>query len=171
MDIYFNKYGVCTTQIYNGEIVRQNSTFDIRVYFDETFDSANTKVTVKFLRPGDTNFTADYDFDEAKPDYFVKQDDHEISLDLINGKKYFVFSKKISNKLNITSYYGKLIAVVTVYKGNDVYVQSRVIINVEPTTGDAVFNTITQSEYDYLVSLYGDINSVLTNLLGESEGE
>ena len=90
---------------------------------------------------------------------------------MINGKKYFVFSKKISNKLNITSYYGKLIAVVTVYKGNDVYVQSRVIINVEPTTGDAVFNTITQSEYDYLVSLYGDINSVLTNLLGESEGE
>ena len=50
-------------------------------------------------------------------------------------------------------------------------IQSRVIINVEPTTGDAVFNTITQSEYDYLVSLYGDINSVLTNLLGESEGE
>ena len=171
MDIYFNKYGVCTTQIYNGEIVRQNSTFDIRVYFDETFDSTNAKATVKFLRPGDTNFTADYNFDEAKLDYFVKQDDHEISLDLINGKKYFVFSKKISNKLNITSYYGKLISVVTVYKGNDVYVQSRVIINVEPTTGDAVFNTITQSEYDYLVSLYGDINSVLTNLLGESEGK
>ena len=142
MDIYFNKYGVCTTQIYNGEIVRQNSTFDIRAYFDE-----------------------------AKPDYVVKQDYHEISLDLINGKKYFVFSKKISNKLNITSYYGKLIAVVTVHKGNDVYVQSRIIINVEPTTGDAVFNTITQSEYDYLVSLYGDINSVLTNLLGESGGE
>ena len=169
MDIYFNKYGVCTTQIYNGEIVRQGSTFNINVYFDEDFDSTDVLATISFLRPGDTTFSAEFYFDESKLDYFVKQDDHEISSDLINGKKYYVFKYKVHSTQNITAIYGKLIALITIYKGGDTYVQSRVVINVEPTTGDVNKNTITQSQYDYLVSMYGDISRILEKVLGEDD--
>ena len=170
MDIYFNKYGVCTTQIYNGEVVRQGSTFNINVYFDEDFDSTDVLATISFLRPGDAAFSSEFNFDKSKLDYFTKQDNREISSDLVDGKQYRVFKYTTLDTEEITMYYGKLVALITIYRRGDIYVQSRVVVDVEPTTGN-INKTITKNQYEYLTTLQTKVSTALDEVLGEEESQ
>ena len=118
MYIYFNDQGIPTTQIYNGEIVRQNSTFNIYVVFSKSFNSKNKVLTIKFKRPVDNDFGTEYFLKELGLVEFNKADDSENSYNLIDGESYFTYYIKIDKNMNLTNDYGNIITLITLYESN-----------------------------------------------------
>lgn len=175
MYIYFNDQGIPTTQIYNGEIVRQNSTFNIYVVFSKSFSSKNKVLTIKFKRPADNDFGTEYFLKELGLVEFNKADDSENSYNLIDGESYFTYHIKIDKNMNLTNDYGNIITLITLYESNEltynedntiniesfnvnnIIIEGKIKIYVEPTLGDSVNNTISPPQYDYLMSVIGNL--------------
>ena len=122
MYLYFNKQGVLTTVIPHGEPVRQGSTLNLYVCFDEDYFS-NKEELNKFVissslnLPSSNNRSTDFIFQNypSHPVLFEKLIDSEITYDLIPGKYYWIFHQELAPELSTVNS-GKLTINVKIEK-------------------------------------------------------
>lgn len=175
MYIYFNEQGIPTTQVFNGEIVRQNSTFNIFITFDKKFYGKNKILTIKFKRPADKDFGTEFYLEDLGLQLFEKKDTSENSYNLIDGEKYYTYFLKVNKDFQLTNDYGNVISLITLYESDSlnynedntvnledftvksVILEGKINFYIEPTLGDSNNNSITPPQYDYLMTVVGNL--------------
>ena len=170
MYLYFNKDGILTTQIeHDLPPIRQGSTFTIFVYFDNDFDVSNKTITIQFKKPGENSFQDETYMEYVGLKEFTKLNPKEITYDLKDGVFYNVFQFDSTNDGQLSSKYGNAYFLITVYevdKNNDVidvYTQGLVSTYIEKTYGDALPNTVTRDQYNYLLANLGNKQDRITD--------
>ena len=183
MWVYLNNNGIPSTRIPHGEVIRQRGSFNIYIAFEKSdfkvngleFESevallsylkeGNFVTTIHFKRPSEPEFN-DFryiDEDHISIKTFKKTHDSEVTYDLVDGKRYVVYS--FHGEPDLIDEYGNYEASITFYQvnGEDVEVGVQEVHNilktgnikfyVEKTYGEAEPNkAISISQYDYLLN-------------------
>lgn len=188
MWVYLNNSGIPTTRIPHGEVIRQQSSFNIYIAFDkddfkvngESFDSevallsylrgGNFITTIHFKKPSETEFNEFryIDEDHISIKTFKKTHDSEITYDLVDGKRYVVYS--FHGHSDFTDEYGTYEASITFYKISEdsldeetqvvhtILKSGNIQFYVEKTYGDEGPNKkLNITQYDYLLSVVKSI--------------
>jgi hypothetical protein len=159
MWLYFNSSGTLTTQVYNGEKVRQNGTFTLYIAFDLTLcDSAwQASHTIQVQGQaidGTIASIVTLDGTSGSTLSFTQRNTSEATYDLVSGNSYWVYTVNVPASLQYTALPGNRKIIVTVTDTADVsqtYPQGLVNVYVEPTYGgDKV--QLSYSEYQTLLA-------------------
>lgn len=181
MYIYFNEQGILTTQILHGESpVRQGSSFDIYVLFETTERIEDKVLSIQFKRPGEQTFGTEYFLSNnyLGEIEFNKLNDKEITYDLIDGKKYKTYKFTVDVNTYVTAKFGNTEALITVYQETDLEqepseeyqtireIKTKGLVNIyiEKTFGKAAIPTITDEQYNYLISYVGTLLNAFNNV-------
>ena len=166
MYLYFDKQGVLTTQIPHGEIVRQSGTFTMHFAFEIDYDFVNRySLTINFKRPGEKVFGNTYYVpvrDKPQPQVFKKIKSNEITYSFIEGQEYVFYDFICDSTIGASERTGEVEAVVRILdkyslekneeKVKSVITQGLVTFHVERTFGIPYSNTISPTQYDYLLA-------------------
>lgn len=166
MYLYFNEQGVLTTQIPHGEIVRQSGTFTMHFAFEIDYDFVNRySLTINFKRPGEKVFGNTYYVpvkDKPQPQIFKKIKSNEITYSFIEGQEYVFYDFICDSTIGASERTGDVEAVVRILDKNSldkneekvksVITQGLVTFHVERTFGTPYTNTISPTQYDYLLA-------------------
>ena len=195
MWVYLNNNGISTTRIPHGEIIRQRGSFNIYIAFEiEDFKvngmpfssdvallnylkNGNFVTTIHFRKPSETDFNEFryIDEDHITIKTFKKTHDSEVTYDLVDGKRYVVYS--FHGDASLIDEYGTYEASITFYKVDDdeleegvqavhsVLKTGNIQFYVEKTYGEAEPNkNITISQYDYLLSIIQQFKPIENNV-------
>lgn len=176
MYLYFNKQGVLTTVIPHGEPVRQGSTLNLYVCFDEDYFSSKEElnkfvISSNLILPSSSNRSTDFIFQNypSHPVLFEKLIDSEITYDLIPGKYYWIFHQELAPELSTVNS-GKLTINVKIEKPiiDESLENSPVIetvkylgkadVYIEKTYGNsAIVSNISENHYNNLVNQFKEL--------------
>ena len=187
MYLYFNEQGVLTTQIPHGEIVRQSGTFTMSFAFEKDYDFVNRYgLTITFKRPGEKGFGNTYFIPTNKPrtEIFKKVKPSEMTYSFIEGQTYTFYDFTCDSVIAASERAGEVQAVVRILdkktldhenqKTENVIAQGLIQFYVERTYGAPYSNTISPTQYDYLLAYIdkniSDIKSAYIKSVDFEEG-
>ena len=165
MYLYFDKQGVLTTQIPHGEIVRQSGTFTMHFVFENDYDFVNQHtLTIAFKRPGEKDFGIFRYITTNQPriEIFKKIKPSEVTYSFVEGQAYKIYEFVCDELVAATERAGEVQAVVRILDKNslnhgkvsveNIIAQGLIQFHVERTFGIPYSNTISPSQYSYLLA-------------------
>ena len=157
MWILFNESGDIVTSIPHGQAIRQYNPFDLYLCFPNESQFQNLEPVTSFLS-GDNSFVTAGTKDSAiwggnNPVTFYQAYVDEAVFGFIPGKQYSCYHIHVPEDTNVTENFGKLTMVVSVTIDTEETHTAKAILNVAETFGNNTSLSVSQSEYDKLLSI------------------